>query len=135
MLALQTVCSTCFNLPRVFVYSITESEIAPLKSQLEELDTEITEMVRLKVVLIKLHSIREQVSLGFHFEVFSVVAKQHRVHAIFWLAFKKKETVLSLHLGEVPYPLGALGLCGVVKSFSHSRDLAPWEALLLLFNL
>ena len=30
----------------VFVHSITESEIAPLKSQLEELDTEITEMVR-----------------------------------------------------------------------------------------
>ena len=29
-----------------FIYSITESEIAPLKSQLEELDTEITEMVR-----------------------------------------------------------------------------------------
>lgn len=29
-----------------FICSITESEIAPLKSQLEELDTEITEMVR-----------------------------------------------------------------------------------------
>lgn len=42
--------SDMFNLSRVFVYSITESEIAPLKSQLEELDTEITEMVRLKVV-------------------------------------------------------------------------------------
>ena len=50
-----------FNLSRVFIYSITESEIAPLKSQLEELDTEITEMVSLKVVLIEF-SAREQVS-------------------------------------------------------------------------
>lgn len=50
---MQTVFLRCFYLSRVFVYSITESEIAPLKSQLDELDTEITEMVRLKVVLIK----------------------------------------------------------------------------------
>ena len=52
MLPLQTVFLRCFNLSPVFVYSITESEIAPLKSQLEELDTEITEMVRPKLVLI-----------------------------------------------------------------------------------
>ena len=61
MLPLLTLIPICFNLSRVFVYSITESEIAPLKSQLEELDTEITEMVRLKVVLIKI-SAREQAS-------------------------------------------------------------------------
>ena len=59
---LPAVFLRCFKLSsRVFVYSITESEIAPLKSQLEELDTEITEMVRLKIVLIKF-STREQVS-------------------------------------------------------------------------
>lgn len=46
-----SVFQACFNLSHVFGYSVTESEIAPLKSQLEELDTEITEMVRLKVVL------------------------------------------------------------------------------------
>ena len=57
---MQTVFQRCFCLSRVFVYSITESEIAPLKSQLDELDTEITEMVRLNVVLIKL-SARKQV--------------------------------------------------------------------------
>lgn len=57
---MQTVFQRCFYLSRLFVYSITESEIAPLKSQLNELDTEITEMVRLKVVLIKF-SARKQV--------------------------------------------------------------------------
>ena len=58
---LPAVFLRCFKLSRVFVYSITESEIAPLKSQLEELDTEITEMVRRKIVLSKF-STREQVS-------------------------------------------------------------------------
>ena len=51
---------------RVFVYSITESEIAPLKSQLEELDTEITEMVRVTVILIKFSERKQvpEVSVG-----------------------------------------------------------------------
>jgi len=87
MLPLLTVIPICFNLSRVFVYSITESEIAPLKSQLEELDTEITEMVRLKVVLIKF-SAKEQVSevsvgQNLFLRFFSDVFKQHLTCTIF----------------------------------------------------
>jgi len=87
MLPLLTVIPICFNLSRVFVYSITESEIAPLKSQLEELDTEITEMVRLKVVLIKF-SAKEQVSevsvgRNLFLRFFSDVFKQHLTRTIF----------------------------------------------------
>ena len=52
----------CLTLARVLIYSITESEIAPLKSQLEELDTEITEMVRLQIIVYNKFSAREQVS-------------------------------------------------------------------------
>jgi len=87
MLPLLTVIPICCNLSRVFVYSITESEIAPLKSQLEELDTEITEMVRLKVVLIKF-SAKEQVSEVFvgrnlFLRLFSDVFEQHPTRSIF----------------------------------------------------
>ena len=52
----------CLNLACVLIYSITESEIAPLKSQLEELDTEITEMVRLQINVYIKFSATEQVS-------------------------------------------------------------------------
>ena len=52
----------CLNLARVLICSITESEIAPLKSQLEELDTEITEMVRLQIIDLIKFSARKQVS-------------------------------------------------------------------------
>lgn len=62
VLPLPTFYPRCLNLARVLIYSITESEIAPLKSQLEELDTEITEMVRLQIINLIKFSATQQVS-------------------------------------------------------------------------
>lgn len=62
VLPLPTFYPRCLNLACVLIYSITESEIAPLKSQLEELDTEITEMVRLQIINLIKFSATQQVS-------------------------------------------------------------------------